>query len=264
MITGLQQHIAELTHALTGHSRLTDQVIVNRLSSGSKISPQLALDIYRNNTRGARVRALETIYPVCQTILGDETFRAIAGEFVTADAIGSYDLNRYGETFPRHLRGLIEAGRLPDEFGYLEDLAGLECKYHAAYYADADPAFDFERFEYRVHDGEPVYLRPSTTLRLLATAYPIFEIWQLNRAARDECASPGRCHSVKNINGKQYLLVYREYDSPVVVAIGRRRYRLLEAFAQGKSLQTVIESVDRNVDELLPGLIANKWIVGID
>lgn len=262
MPTLLQQHIAELTRALVADNH--DHAIIDRIKSTSGISPQLALDIYRNNTRGSRVKALELIYPACFSILGPDTFNAIARAFAAADTEGASDLNRYGDAFGPYLGELIEAGRLPDEFTYLQDLASLEYLVHAAYYADSDPVFDFESFERRVNDGAPVYLQTSASLGLLATPYPVYDIWQINRPAPRERSDVKQQHEVQAINGMQYLLVHRESDIPVVVAINERQYVLLDAFASRRSLQDVIEQFNRDVDVLLPRLIANKWIVGIN
>lgn len=261
MSTPLQQHIVELTQALTADNH--DHAIVDRIERASRISPQLALDIYRNNTRGTRIKALEQIYPACHNILGNDTFHTIARGFVAADVEGMPDLNHYGERFGHYLGELIDAGRLPEEYVYLGDLAGLEYLFHAAYYADTDPVFDFELFEHSVNSSEPVYLKPSASLGLLATPYPVYDIWQLNRPAPQGRPVSAQQHDVEAINRMQYLLVYREQDSPIVVAIGERQYRLLDAFANGRSLQAVIDEIGRDVDVLLPRLIANRWIVGV-
>ena len=262
MTTDLEQHHAELTVALIGNLHDGDFDITGRISDASRITPRLALDIYRNNTRGTRIRSLEIIHPACRAILGDDTFHAIAADYVAADTVGVSDLNNYGGRFSHHLGDLAEAGRLPGDYAYLQDLARLEYSYHAAYYADDDPVFDYELFERTVTNGEPVYFEISASLRRLASEYPVYDIWQLNRPARAEDRTAGGEHEVKAVEGTQFLLVHRVDEMPVVLAIVESQYRLLEAFANGLSLQAVIDDVDRDVDVVLPGLIANRWIVG--
>ena len=261
MMSQLHQHIAELTHALTDSAQNGDHEIMAKINAGSRISPRLALAIYRNNTRAARIRALQQIFPACQRILGDDAFRAIAGGYVRADNNGASDLNRYGGMFNRHLDGLVAAERLPGDYAYLADLASLEYKYHAAYYADADPDFDFDLFASRVKSGHPIRFQISASLGLLASQYPVFEVWQLNRRARSAHTGVPDHADVQAIDGTQCLLVHREHYTPVVVPVSELQYRLLAAFADGRSLQAVIGEVD--VDTHLPRMIANKWIVGI-
>jgi len=264
MSSVLQQHISEFTGALIDNAQDVEYKITPGIKDASKISPQLALEIYRNNTRGTRSKALEQIYPTCRNILGNDTFRAIAMAYVIADTYGTADLNHYGETYSQYLRVILDAGRFPDEYAYLPDLAGLEYRFHTAYYADSDPEFDFELFVKKVTRGEQVYLQLSTTLGLLASRYPVYEIWLHNhpRAVNKIIEIKDRCY-VQAISGTQYLLVHRKQYSPVITTINYREYRLLEAFNNNQSLQAVIDSVDYNIDVLLPRLISNKWIVGI-
>lgn len=265
MPTVLQQHISEFTLTLCAHQQQAEPGIIERICASSRISPQLALDIYRNNTRGARINALELVYPACKCILGNDTFRSIAQEFVIADSIGTSDLNRYGETFNQHLDVLLSSGRLPSEYAYLPHLASLECKYHAAYYADSDPAFDFELFKHKINSGHPVNLRISHSLGLLATRYPLYAIWQHNHPAPGTEPNKSRLgHEVQSIAGMQYLLVFRQKYTPVIEIISEHEYRLLEAFDNNLSLQAIVERIECDIDVLLPKLIANKWVVAIN
>jgi len=263
MSTALAQHLYEFTRALTANPHDHDE-FVTRLMNSSRISPQLALEIYRNNTRGARIKALEMVYPACKSILGNDTFQSVARGYVIEDSVGVADLNHYAETFSRYLGGLIDAGRLADEYAYLQDLASLEFMFHAAYYADADPVFDFELFEHKVTNGEPVYLQLSASLGMLDSRYPLYQIWLHNRPRQETTKNKSRSgHDVQAITGKQYLLLHREEYIPVVSPVSELEYRLLEAFDNNQSLQAVLGQIDGDIDVVLPGLIANKYIVGI-
>lgn len=265
MRSDLEQHITEFTLALTADRQDGEYEIISKMSTASRIPPRLALEIYRNNTRGSRVSALESIYPACRNILGSETFRSIAREYVVADTTGTPDLNHYGETFNRHLAELVENGRLPADYAYLYTLASLEFKYHAAYYADSDPEFDFELFEHKVTSGQPVYLKPSCSLGLLASEFPVYQIWQKNLNAQESAQTGSRISDqVQSINTMQYLLVYRDTDTPMIITINDHEYRLLEAIESKLSLQSVVDRIDCDVDVLLPGFIANRWITGVD
>lgn len=252
----LIQQISGFTHALIREAdHKTD--FIPHIKRNARIPPQLALSIYRNNTRGTRIASLEVIYPACRTILGDDTFRAIASDCVTADTAGAADLNRYGRAFDRHLDTILGDGRLPSEYAYLPDLARLEFMIHAACYADPEPEFDFKGFEQGVQQGEEIRFRINPSLGLLATAYPVDEIWRLNQP-RSTGPEPGR--TIPAIAGKRYLLVLRNEYRPLVTSVSRTEYRLLQAFAANRTLQDAIEHVDGDIDVALPKLIANKYI----
>lgn len=258
MLMSLQQHVAEFTSVLISPSLEEKYSFVKKIKQSSKISPQLAIDIYRNNTRGSRVNALKAVYPACKNILGDDIFQSIAKEYVSADVIGSSDLNHYGEAFDQHLDLILDAGRLPAEYNYLSDLARLEFMVHAAYYADDDPVFDFELFEFRVENEQAIYFQPSASLGLLAFQTPIHEIWMNNHR---EIKNGNE--NVQAITETQYLLIHREEYIPVVVAINYCEYQLINAVINNRSLQVAIDSVDCDIDVILPSLIAKKWIVGV-
>jgi hypothetical protein len=247
-----------LTHALAGQAQ-DERDIIPAIKKSSKISPQLALDIYSNNTRGARINALEAIYPACRNILGDDTFRSIASAYVNADAVGASDLNRYGNAFSQHMDSIVGTGRLPEEYSYLADLARLEFMVNAAYYADPEPEFDFELFEQRVLNGEQINFQLNPSLGLLASVYPIHQIWLHNRP---ELNTRQHSHAIRAITDTQYVLVFRDEYIPVVVSVKAHEYQLLEAFANKHSLQDAVEHIGCDIDVALPKLIANKWITG--
>lgn len=255
MLNLLQQHQFEFANALLNHKTARKQ-FVRKIAKTSKISPQLALDIYRNNTCGARLKTLEMIYPVCKKILGVETFQLISQQYVIEDTEGSSDLNDYGESFTLHLKSLLEAGRLPEEYFYLSDLVEFEYKMHAAYYANTDPMFPFELFEKKINSTQQVYFKTSSSLGLIVSEYPIYEIWNSNKEQYCEAG-------IKSIEGKQYLLVYRNNYKSSVAVISDDEYNIINAVTNNFSLQEIINMTDCNVNNILPGLIANKWIVDI-
>jgi len=259
MLTTLKQHVSGFTLALVDQTQ-DECELISRIKKSSRISPQLALEIYRNNTRGARINALQAIYPACRNILGDDTFRAIAKAYVNADTAGEADLNRYGKAFSRHMHTLLDTGRLPEDYAYLPDLARLEFMTHAAYYADPDPKFDFDLFEQRVLNREQISFQISHSLGLLASSYPVHEIWLHNRPGFNTTQNR---HQIQAISGTQYLLVYRDRYIPVVMLVSGHEYQLLEAFADNHTLQNVIEHINCDIDTMLPKLIANKWITGM-
>lgn len=256
MLNSLRQHQSEFACALIHHQGIHKQ-FVRKITKTSKISPQLALDIYRNNTRGARLKSLEMIYPVCRKILGDEIFHLIGQQYVIEDAEGSSDLNHYGESFNLHLKTLLEAGRLPEDYYYLMDFVSLEYKMHAAYYANTDPVFPFKQFEQMVNNEQQVYFKVSSSLSLMTSEYPIYEIWKSNK-------EPQYAEKIKPIEDMQYLLVYRnDYRSSVVV-ISENEYNIIKAVFNNISLQEIVSNINCDVNNIIPVLIANKWIVDIN
>jgi len=255
MLSILQQHQSEFTSALISQQDDGND-FASKINKSSKIDPQRALDIYRNNTYGARIDALALVYPVCNIILGNEVFRSIAREYVLSGNDTESDLNHYGELFNRHFQLLLNTGRLAEGYMYLSDLAKLEFIIHRAYYADNDPDFNFQLFEQKINNEESFYLKISVSLGLVKSAYPVYEIWLKNKnhqATKDIYA----------IEETQYLLVHRDSYKLVVIPVERYEYVLLDACINEVLFQDIVESSEYNIDVILPKLITNKWIVGI-
>ena len=68
---------------------------------------------------------------------------------------------------------------------------------------------------------------------------------------------------IKAREGKQYLLVFRNNYKSSVVVIGADEYNIIKAVANNLSLQEIINMTDCDINNILPSLIANKWIVDI-
>ncbi len=257
MADNLIQHEAEFAAAVANAAAGYDEIFLQKVQHNPRLPAQRALDIYRNNTRGARVSALEQVYPVCTRILGATVFRTIAREYVDADTCGKADLNTYGEDFSQHLARLLEDGRLANDFAYLSDLAILEFKFHQAYYVEDDPAFDFAEFELDLQNPTTVHFSLSHALSLINSNYPLYQIWAGNRGQL-------RSDKVSAIDGVQYLVVYRRDYQPVTKPVEQSEYRLLEAIVAKVSLQQLVDECGSPVATLLPQMIAEKWIVGFE
>ena len=252
----LTQQVSGFTLALVGDSR-NESDFIPQIRQSSRIPPQLALSIYRNNTRGARIQSLEVIYPACRNILGEDTFRSLAKACVDADKHGATDLNRYGEAFSPHLAACLDEGRLPPEYSYLPDLARLEYLVHSACYADPQPVFDFESFGQAVVNEAPIGFQLNPSLGLLASDYPVDDIWRLNQPHSADSLSGD---DIQAISERRHLLVIRDGYLPLVTTVSCYEYDLLDAFENGTTLQDAIEDIHGDIDSVLPKLIANQWI----
>lgn len=256
MLDPLQQYESEFVAAVSGGADEQRHDFLSKIKKKSRISPQLAVEIYRNNTRGARIAALEQIYRACASVVGSGVFRVIAREFVANDAYGSADLNTYGGAFHRHLQHLLAGERLPPDLIYLADLARLEYSLHQAYYADDDPLFDFNDFEQTINDDIDISFHTSHSLGLIDSGYPLHQIWMNNLS--QQCAS-----SVNAVIGTQYLVVYRDRFQPRIEAVDDCTYRALAAITEACSLQQLAERSGCEITRILPDLISRRWVTGI-
>lgn len=224
------------------------------IATSPGLAPECGVGVYRDSSRQARLAALEAIHPVCREVLGARCFAALAGAYVGAFPSTRSDLNRYGEAFPRHLEAARQSEPGLSELPYLEDLARLEWHWHAVYYAADDPPFDAPGFAALAADGAAgeAHLHLSAALRLLASNYPVREIWQRHREGGDTA-------EVTAGDG-EHLVIFRHGFSPQVDAVPPSTWALLRAISRGASLTNLAEA--RLTLEEVPSLIQRRWIVG--
>ncbi len=133
--------------------------------------------VYRNNVANSLTEGLEQGFPVIRKLVGDEYFKALAGNFLRAHPPTSKLMMFYGAEMPAFLADFPPLAHLP----YLADVARLELALRESYHAtDATPievevlsnlapeAFISARFK----------LAPA--LRVVVSRYPVWSIWQAN------------------------------------------------------------------------------------
>ena len=233
---------------------IDEPVFLSIIDPNSCIDGQVAVDIYRNNSIGTRVRALESIYPVVEKILGEQCFNGLAYDYVTDSPSGDPDLNVYGEGFPGFLRTIIRQQHAFKGFSYLPDLACLEWIVHATYYADDDPLFSVA--DYSAIDTS-VCLFHSHSMHTISTTYPVYAIWQGNQGNE-------RAKQVAAVDGTEFILVSRQQGHPRVEKICREDWRIIQSVDDGIELEVLADIAvgqDLNLQARLPVMIERGWLV---
>src|SRR6476661_3449154 len=144
-----------------------------RKTSRSKSGPDARNDI------GLRlIDALAARYPVINRLVGEESFRTVAYQYLLKEPPSAAMPQVFGATFPAFLRNIRQGASTE----YLADIADLECAVAAAHHAaEARPVHAsalstlapdrFDRFRMTLH--------PS--LHLVASRFPVITIWGANR-----------------------------------------------------------------------------------
>ncbi len=137
--------------------------------------------IYRRTIDANYRNALGATYPVVRRLVGPAFFGAAVDAFARSQPSRSGDLNDYGDTFGDFLAGYPPAADLP----YLPDVARIEWAIDEANRA-ADravaPAATLAALAALPAERLPALrLRVDASCRLIASAYPILRIWQVNQ-----------------------------------------------------------------------------------
>ncbi|MEM6636697.1 MAG: DNA-binding domain-containing protein [Pseudomonadota bacterium] len=145
-------------------------------------------NIYRNNVAVSLGEALATGFPVLQKLLGQASFKALAGVFLRMHPPSSPLMMHYGREMPAFLQAFEPLAGLP----YLADVARLELAMREAYHAKDAPALDPSRLGAIAPENLPnlrLSLRPAT--RVVRSGWPIYDIWAFNMIEGAPKPSPG-------------------------------------------------------------------------
>jgi hypothetical protein len=214
------------------------------------------LRVYRNNARAVFEDALQRTYPVLRRRVGDEFFAQLAREYRVAHPSRCGDLHWIGAHFPAWL-----APRLAGTgYEWLVDLAQLEwaCE-EALVAADAVPVdvAELGRVPAELLDGTLLQLVPA--LRLVASSYPVWSVWQRNQPAH-----PG--HPVDLSTGGECVVVTCCREGLVLHRVAPAEHAFVSHLATGLSLGEAVKGSGLAIDRLpraLAWLFAERLVAAV-
>jgi hypothetical protein len=230
-----------------------DRPVPTGLCAGGQVNADRRFDVYRNNVVTGLVDALAAAFPVTLALVGEDFFRAMAGEFARRHPPEAPILMRYGAGFPAFLEGFSPVAHLP----YLPDTARLEralCEsYHAADCVPIDPQ---DLAAIPAEDLAGLRMRLSPALRLLRSDWPVQAIWAAHHGAP------------KPAPGAQEVLVARPGFDPAAHVLPEGGVAVIAALQAGEALETALsrapaEFHQTNIEDLLGLLLGTASICGL-
>lgn len=136
------------------------------------------LAVYRNNVFHNLREALRAVYPVVERLVGGAFFDRAADDYISAYPSCSGDLHRFGAQFGDFLAALPAAAGL----AYLPDTARLEWLVHEVFHGAEHAPLAAQRLGQVAQERYPsLIFRLHPACRLLASAYPVHRIWEVNQ-----------------------------------------------------------------------------------
>lgn len=189
------------------------------------VLPPENLSVYRNNaTMGFRA-ALQRTFPVVRRRVGDDYFRQLTTHYRERFPSRSGDLHWAGRDFAAFLDEYLAES----DYAWLADLARLEWSCHeCSVAAELPPAGAEQLGRFDAADLEHLVFGFQPSLRLHASSYPVFSVWQANQV---ENAPP-----VDQSLGSERGTVRIRNDLPEVQTLETRHFNFLSALHGGASL----------------------------
>lgn len=207
--------------------------------------------VYRNNVAVGLIRGLEARFPAVLSLVGEEFFRAMARDFLSAHPPSSPLMMHLGDDLPAFLAGFPAARDLP----YLADIARLEVAMSRAYHAPDLPrlgAAAFAALDPPDLAGLRVDLHPA--LATLRSVHPVWTIYAI---------ATGRQAAAATVSWEpQAVRIDRPDFDTRVEPIAPSLALFLDALREGRTLAEATEQAasttgDFDVGAALADLIGN-------
>lgn len=208
---------------------MADAVLGRGLIPGldeTRLCAEVATAVYRNNVRVVSCNALRGIFPAVCALLGEDCFDGCAVRYLAVHPSRSGDLHELGAALPAFLATVPEFAAFP----YLPDVARLEWLQRTALTAGDAAAFDFARLrDVAEEDFGSLRFHPAPAARMLRSAWPVYSIWRMARAAAE-----GEEGEAAAVSGGECVLVYRDREDRVCTEhVSAGAFRLLSALRDG-------------------------------
>jgi hypothetical protein len=183
------------------------------------------VQIYRRNTVVTLTEALAACYPTVQSLVGEEFFSQTAEQYIRSYPPTSGNVHDFGSALATFLARFTPAQAL----AYLPDVARLEWARQLSYHADDAPALEMQTLQaVPPADLEALRFEQHPATRLISSAYPIFDIWQLHQSNEPQA-------TVDLGVGGQHVRVFRDHLKVDIELLGPAEYLWLQSLADGRA-----------------------------
>ena len=214
-------------------------------------------DVYRNNVFVSLIEALAIRFPVCQTLVGDEFFRAMTRVYIALSPPRSPLLMKYGDDLGDFIDTFPPARSVP----YLSDMARLEAARTRAYHAaDAKPLSVEELASLSSCAWSQTRVVLHSSVEIIRSPYPIVTIWEAH-------ADPDGAQAIDGSVAEDALVIRPDLDVEIhrLPASGAVFVSMLLHDATFREAADEAVAADPRFDLVasLADLIMNRIIVGL-
>jgi len=228
-------------------------------ANGSDVAQRFS--IYRNNVLSACTQALADTFPVCQALVGEAFFSAMALAFAQQHLPRSRRLAFYGQGFADFVRQFAPAQSLP----YLADVAQLEMARIQAYHAADAQCVPPERLQAALNpDADlPAWrfaLHPS--LHVIDSPMAALSLWQ---AHQEDAAQRDDLLAGIDVHRPECAAIFRSDDVVLCLPLSAANAALLRGLQAGLALGTAMAQVPDGADiaQTLALLIQHQLITDV-
>ena len=207
------------------------------------VVPPANLSIYRNNASLTFRAALALTFPVVRRRVGDDYFGQLCAHYRQRFPSRSGDLHWAGRDFAAFLDSHLAGS----DYAWLADLARLEWSRAECVVASESPALGVDALtNFSADTLERLLFTLQPSLRLQASAYPVFTVWITNQA---DTAPP-----VDQSLGSERGMILSRNESTVVRELDAALFSFVSALARGNTLGEAMSEAALGETELRDAL----------
>lgn len=190
------------------------------------------LKVYHNNVVGSLCEALRATFPLCDNLVGEEFFTAMARSFIFKNPPSSACLHHYGAGFDAFIANYEPAQTLP----YLPDVVRFEIALNNAYYARDDaPMPEDALTSIAQEELSECILSLRSSVTVISSQYPLIQI-------RDFCMDS---ESVKapdlTTPQETYVMISRPQREVLITPLNADEFYMLDLLHRGAALGQSVE-----------------------
>lgn len=215
---------------------------------------------YRHSVQGGLTKALEEIYPVCQKLVGEDFFAAMALEYIRHNQSISPDLTDYGSNLNQFIASFKPADSLP----YFADVAALEWQWHRIFNGVNPVCIGIDSLvSFNPEQQLKLQFKLSDNIGLVQSNYPVHHIWQVNQ---DEYEGD----DIVNLDdGGIQLIVWRDELTMRIDPLNESEWMLINAARSGKKFEEICRifsamNEENIIGQFLAQCFQNGWVRAIE
>lgn len=214
-----------------------DTRFYNEIKAPNMQQQAVRLNVYRNNVVVSLIDALCDIFPVTETLVGEEFFRAMARIYLLENQPSSPIISEYGVNFSDFIRTFAPAENLP----FLADVAALEHEMLTLTHNEEYKTLDHDAVSTAfssVEDPSVLLLNVPPTTKILASPFAIGSLYQAHFSDGHQ-----RLNKV-DINKSEYLLLIKSHLYAQLHVIQKEEAIFIKNLMQQRSLEDAVPDSD--------------------
>lgn len=210
-----------------------DMAFYEEIKGHSDEEKAIRFNVYRNNVYVSLIDALADIFPVSQTLVGNEFFRAMAREYLQDNLPKTPIIGEYGATFADFIRAFEPSKSVP----FLGDLADLEHKLLTLTHAQEYPTLEHEQISAAFNntsDPTRLLLGLSPNTSVMSSCYAIGSLYLAHKQPHEQNLA-----QIQPYNS-EYLLLSKPSIYGEVYIISENEAVFIQRLMQNKTLEQAI------------------------